>query len=329
MFTEAQARISRIGLCPRTTAKWKYRGALRRTWPLLAALFAASGVIAALQLAASLTPLAVYDTVLPSRSLLALASVVCLALSLYLLFTILDFLRARVLYRAGLDFVRVLERGALAPSAPEGQLRLERLADVEHVARFLTQSGPAALVDVLWLPAWLIAAAVLHPALGVYSGGVVLLLIGLALSGERPAHKATHGILETQRQRHALALGMLGALPFPADGAKPAGYRRRWRALSRFHYGLTAQAAEHALAARALGKGVRLMLQSAGLGLATLLVIDGSIGPGGLVASSLILGRTFALLDAALAHWRSFVAARDSYSRLLPFCPLSRGRIRS
>jgi ABC-type protease/lipase transport system fused ATPase/permease subunit len=58
------------------------------------------------------------------------------------------------------------------------------------------------------------------------------------------------------------------------------------------------------------------MLQSGGLAVGALLVIEGAMSPGALIASSIILGRIFACFDAGIAHWRDFSAARESHDRI-------------
>lgn len=287
---------------------------LHRSWLFLAGVVAVSGTIAGLQLVASFTLLLINDISIRSQGLAVLAAVLALASALYLLMALLDYGRARVLSRTGLEFVRELERRVLAMPCSSGRESLERLADLDCITRFLAHAGPSALFDVLWLPFWLLAAVLIHPALGCFALMGALLLISLAVGGEAWTPRASRGLARTQRKRLALAAGPLRSFEACRDP------RRRWFRLSQFHYRLIMHAAERAHACRSVTRGVRLMLQTTGMGLATLLAIDGCLSAGGVFAASLIVGRTFASLDAALVHRRSFVAARDSYLRLRPLC---------
>ncbi|HEX2841706.1 hypothetical protein [Hyphomicrobium sp.] len=285
-----------------------------RSWLFLAGVVAVSGTIAGLQLLASFTLLLINDVSIRSQGLAVFGAVFALTGALYLLIALLDYGRARVLSRTGLEFVRELERRVLARPCSSGRESLERLADLECITRFLAHAGPSALFDVLWLPFWFLAAALVHPALGCFAMVGALLLLSLTVGGEAWTPRASRGIARTQRKRLALAAGPLRSFEACNDPC------RGWFRLSQFHYRLILHAAERAHACRSVTRGARLMLQTAGMGLATLLAIDGCLSAGGVFAASLIVGRMFASLDAALVHRRSFVAARKSYLRLRPLC---------
>jgi len=57
-------------------------------------------------------------------------------------------------------------------------------------------------------------------------------------------------------------------------------------------------------------KVLRLFLQSGILGLGAWLVIKGQVSAGTIIAGSIIMSRALAPIEAAITHWRSFVAAR-------------------
>jgi ATP-binding cassette subfamily C protein len=63
-------------------------------------------------------------------------------------------------------------------------------------------------------------------------------------------------------------------------------------------------------------KVIRLMLQSAILGLGAYLVIKNELTAGGMIAASIMMGRALAPIETAIANWRSFVSARQSVRRL-------------
>jgi len=289
-----------------------------RLGSLLAGILTLSGLIAALQLSSALFMLAVYDHVLPTRDAMALAGLTALVVGLHATFAVLDMIRGRVLGKAGLGFVAELDKLSLVTfggGACGGQ-RLAPLDDVEHLRRFLTSEGPCAVFDVLWLPAFVAALTYLHPLLGLYACGGGLVLAGLAVSGEKNERARGRGLEQVRRTRYVLAWDLY-------SGRSGAGPRMplqdcgvQWQALSRSYAEATSSAHARALTAAALGKGLRLVLQSIALALGALLLISGDLSPGALFASSLMLARTFSCLDAGLAHWRGLVAARASYLRL-------------
>ena len=66
----------------------------------------------------------------------------------------------------------------------------------------------------------------------------------------------------------------------------------------------------------ALSKVMRFALQSAVLGLGAYLVLQQQATAGIIIASSIIVARALAPVELAVANWRGFVAARQSWRRL-------------
>ena len=58
-----------------------------------------------------------------------------------------------------------------------------------------------------------------------------------------------------------------------------------------------------------------MMLQSAVLGVGAYLVTQQEASAGVIIASSIIAGRALSPIDLAIANWKGFVAARQSWSR--------------
>ena len=67
----------------------------------------------------------------------------------------------------------------------------------------------------------------------------------------------------------------------------------------------------------AVSKVLRFTLQSAVLGLGAYLVIQQQATAGIIIASSIIVARALAPVELAIANWRGFVSARQSWRRVL------------
>ena len=65
-----------------------------------------------------------------------------------------------------------------------------------------------------------------------------------------------------------------------------------------------------------LSKVIRMILQSAVLGLGAYLVIRGELSAGAIIACSVASARALAPIDTVIAQWKSLIAARKSYCRL-------------
>lgn len=283
---------------------------------LVARLVAVSGGMAALQVAASLCMLVVYECVVRPDSVGTLARVLVLVIALQLVSAGLDLYRGRLLCRAGFAHVACLDRCVLeAVEARRGGASFALLDDVESVRRFLASTAPSAALDALWLPVFILAVSLLHPLLGLFACAGVLMLVRLTLAAETCSETLQPDLLVMRRDRYALAQGLAGCR-MPSERPHGPGPAPCWRSLSQRYWALTSHAHVRALPVVAFGKGLRLILQSAGVGLGALLVMEGLINAGALFASSLMLGKIFAGLDGALAHRRGLLAARESHLRL-------------
>ena len=160
-----------------------------------------SCVINILGLTGSSLYVQIYDRVIPSRSISTLVALTVLAAALYAAFGVLDFLRGRILSRAGLMITSTLERealtavSALALSDSTRAQALEPLSDLDRIRTFLSGPGPSAILDLPWIPVYLAAIYILHPVLGMTVAAVALGLLLLAIVGEAAT--------KVRRERHA------------------------------------------------------------------------------------------------------------------------------
>ena len=77
-----------------------------------------------------------------------------------------------------------------------------------------------------------------------------------------------------------------------------------------------ADASDRAGMLAALSRVLRMMLQSAVLGLAPISCINQEATAGVIIASSILTSRALAPVELAIANWKGFVAARQARRRL-------------
>ncbi|MGH6740757.1 MAG: type I secretion system permease/ATPase [Bradyrhizobium sp.] len=281
-----------------------------------------SCIINLLYLTGSVFMLEVYDRVLPSRSVPTLVGLVILASFLYMAQGVLDMIRGRILGRVGtaLDealnarvFETVVRLPLLIGSRNEG---LQPLRDLDNIRGFLGGMGPSAFFDLPWLPLYLAICFAFHVMIGVTALVGAIILVSLTLVTEylsrRPAREAMglaarRNDLASASRRNAevtIAMGMFGRLT------------QRWGQANEKYLEGNQHASDVAGGLGAIAKVLRMMLQSAVLGVGAYLVIHQEATAGIIIAGSILSARALAPVDLAIAHWRSFVAARQSWQRL-------------
>jgi PrtD family type I secretion system ABC transporter len=91
---------------------------------------------------------------------------------------------------------------------------------------------------------------------------------------------------------------------------------RRWSEANQSYLAGNQRASDVAGGLGAVAKVLRMMLQSAVLAVGAYLVIHQEATAGIIIAGSILAARALAPVDLAIAHWKSFVAARQSWQRL-------------
>ncbi len=294
---------------------------LRASARRLVGVAAFSGIVNLLTLSGSLYMLQVYDRVIPSRNLATLVGLSLIVLFAYVLQGYFDALRTRMLARIGTLFDAGLQKPiyhALAILPLKGArpfLAQQPLRDLDQVRTFLSGIGPTAFLDMPWIPIFLIALYIFHPAIGVAATLGAAAIIVVTLVTERRARGPARAAMETSAHRQVLA----DATRQNADVIRALGmtdrFTERWlRGNDRFLEINIRTMDTHAN----LGSGakvLRYILQSSMLGIGAYLVVIEQASGGIMIASSIMMGRALAPIEVALSTWKQLVAARQGIIR--------------
>jgi len=274
-----------------------------------------------MMLAPALYMLQIYDRVLMSRSAMTLFMLTLILLAVYLLLGLIDWVRAQLLMRSGIELDNRL-RDRVFIATYQARLRAmasnpaQALSDLSNLRQFLGGNGLFAFFDAPWTPIYLLVISLLHPVLGLVSliGG--LLLVGLTVINERvtrtplaeanTASIASNNFADNQlRNAEAIeAMGMLNDL------------RRRWVDIHRRGMALQQLASNRGGWIGTLSRFLRMALQSLILGVGAWLVINDQLTAGGMIGASILMGRALSPVEQAIAAWKSFASARSAYDRL-------------
>ncbi len=293
--------------------------------PLLRRTFLGIGIVSAflnvLLLAGSLYMMLVYDFVIPGRSIPTLIGLLLMVIAAYVFQGLLDAVRGQLLIHLASSVDLQLEAKAhdlvvtlarLYPAQDPGQ----PIRDIDQVRGFLGGPGPVALVDLPWVLFFVGVLFLLHPWLGatVLLGAGVL--IALTLLSERATQATMAELVRLNRnrqqaidtsRRHAEAIHAMGM-----QGQLQGIWREANGAYRDAQVTMSGKASALVTASRMF----RLFLQSGVLTVGALLVLSGEASGGVIFASSILSSRALAPIEATIANWRGFVAARQSWRRL-------------
>jgi len=280
-----------------------------------------SVIINLLYLVPTLYMMQIYNRVLPDSGLVTLAALSVIALLGITTLSGLDWLRARILVRAGAQIDVALAGSTLATVMAQPHLgrqeRAEAMRNFDQLRQFLSSPGVFALLDAPWTPIYLIAAFLLHPLIGLLTLVTAVAIVTLAWANERAVkagltEAADHASQAYARQHHIVshaeevrALGLGSALV-----ARQLADRQTTNRLS-------VQAGFTSGNFGATIKYLRLIAQSAALGLGAWLAVNGSLSAGAIFASSLLLSRALQPVEQINGAWKSMVEARRCYHKLV------------
>ena len=279
-------------------------------------------MINVLYLTGSFFMLEIYDRVLPSRSIPTLVGLIVLAAGLYIAQGVLDLIRGRILVRIGASLdeslsgrvfdtvARLPLEGRAAQRRPAAAAR-SRQHPLVPVRPRPGRAVRSALDAALYRHLFCLSSADRLTALG---GAIILVTVTLLTEFQTraPMKEATgfaiarNGLAETSRRNAEalVAMGMVGRIA------------SRWEESNRKYLDSQQRVSDVAGGLGAISKVMRMMLQSAVLGVGAYLVINQEATAGIIIAGSILSARALAPVDLAIAHWKGFVAARQSWHRL-------------
>jgi PrtD family type I secretion system ABC transporter len=285
-------------------------------------LFGISGIINVLALTGAFYMMQIYDRALTSGSIPTLLALSALAIGLYFFQGLFDIVRSQILVRVGAKLDRNIAPAAhqVAIDMPRfGFSTAEALArgrDVDTVRGFLGSQGPMALFDLPWVPLFLAFVFVLHPLLGALTLGGAIVLTSLTLVAEILTRRLSSATQEAYIQRNAIADSNARNSECLRAMGISARALRRFRLANDEHLDLQTRNNDISGTFGAVSRVLRMILQSAVLGLGAYLTIQGSLSAGAIIAASVASARALAPIDLAIGNWKSVVAARTAFDRL-------------
>jgi len=302
------------------TAHAPYKAALqklRRSF-VHAALFSAG--INLLMLAGPLYMLQIYDRVLASGSVPTLLGLFVIITVLYAFLGVYEFIRSRLLSRAAYRIDQLIGDTAFRQQLqdPEtlGRSAGNPLRDLEIIRGFL--SGPAirGLFDFPWIPIFLVAVFLIHPALGFLTLAGAGVVAGVAwLNQWATSHTIAAGMRVDAQERSFVERSQRSAESIRALGMQSA-IAGRWRNMRDASLTQSQRGGDRSDGFAAFSRAFRLLLQSMLLTAGAYLALQQQISAGMIVGTSILAGRALAPVDQVIGQWRSIGQASEAHKRL-------------
>lgn len=309
-----QGRPSPLPRAPMWATLKAYKG-------ILLSIGAFTALINVLMLVPSVYMLQVYDRVLSSQNETTLAMLTVMVVAFFMFIGLMEAIRSFVVIRIGSDMERRLNlqvyQAAFERNLSQGEGNAaQALGDLTLVRQFATGPALFAFFDAPWFPIYLAVIFLFNPWLGVFATVGALALIALAWLNEtltrKPLAQAGHfsvasSQLSGSHLNNAEAIQAMGML---------VPLRQRWFALHSRFLERQNRASDIGALIGSLSKCLRLCLQSLVLGLGALLVIEGQMSGGMMIAGSILMGRALAPIDQLIAVWKQWSSARLAWQRL-------------
>ena len=274
-----------------------------------------------LMLTPTLYMLQVYGRVMKSGSELTLLMVTLFLVFFYGVMAFAEWLRSRLLVRIGVRLDEELN-SQVFNSSFEAYLNRTRhnvneaFSDLTNIRQFLTANGVIAFFDTPWTPIYIAVIFLLNPFLGWLSILFAVVQVGLTLQSHRITTREIESATESGNDSYRFVQSKLRNIePVHAMGMV-GNFRDRWFRLHDVSLAKADLAMERQHRQQAFAKFVRYTMQSLTLGAGALMVIEGKMSAGSMIAANVLMSKALQPLDLVVATWKPFVQARTAFRRL-------------
>ncbi len=286
---------------------------------LLALVF--SSVANIMMLVPTLYMLQIYDRIMVSKSEITLivVSVITLGLMLSMIFS--EWARSKVLVAAGVNLELALSQrlfrvSFLSRLKQSQKTVLQPFSDLGQLRQTLTGQSIYALLDAPWTPFYIIVMFLLHPWLGILALVFCINLSFVAWFSAQQTKDSKDQSLEEETELNRFVHSKLrNAEVIEAHGmAKNLQFKWWQRQNEVLRIGAEAENLESKLTSAT--KEITVLKQSLALGVGALLVMEGELSVGAMIAANLLMTRATAPLDMMVNGWRGFKQAFQASERI-------------
>lgn len=286
---------------------------------LLALVF--SSVANIMMLIPTLYMLQIYDRVMVSKSEITLVVISIISFGLMLSMGFAEWARSKVLIAAGVNLELTLSQRLFRVSflnrlKQTQKSTLQPFNDLAQLRQTLTGQSIYALLDAPWTPFYIVIMFLLHPWLGFLAIAFCVNLSFVAwFSAQKTKDNKDQSLEEETELNRFVHSKLRNAEVIEAHGmAKNLKFRWWQRQVEVLKTGTEAENLESKLTSTA--KEITILKQSLALGMGALLVMEGELTVGAMIAANLLMTRATSPLDMMVNGWRDFKQSFDAAKRL-------------
>ena len=286
---------------------------------LLALVF--SSVANIMMLVPTLYMLQIYDRVMISKSEITLVVVSIITFGLMLTMGFAEWARSKVLIAAGVNLELALSQRLFRVSflnrlKQTQKSTLQPFNDLAQLRQTLTGQTIYALLDAPWTPFYIVIMFLLHPWLGYLSLVFCVNLTLVAWFSAQMTKDSKDQSLEEETELNRFVHSKLRNAEVIEAHGMANNLKLRWwqRQVEVLKTGTEAESLESKLTSAT--KEITILKQSLALGVGALLVMEGELTVGAMIAANLLMTRATAPLDMMVNGWRGFKQSFESAKRL-------------
>jgi len=275
-----------------------------------------------LMLLPSIYMLAVYDIVVPSRSVESLIVITILIVALYLFWAVLQMLRSKILLRIHNKLDNFYNQNVINATFEFGlkyptKASIQPITDFNQIKQFLTSPTLTAFFDLPWVPIYFITLCIFHIYYGIWTILVLIVIISITILNELTTRKSLKEANESQISSNKFLTHLIQNVEIiEAMGMRERVYKKWFENYHKKYMVLFQRANDRGAFWSNFSRVTRVMSQSLIYGVGGFLAINLKITGGMIVAGAILLGRVLSPIDILISTWRNFVSARLSYRRL-------------
>ena len=300
----------------------KLHATLNEAKPLFWIVFLFAFVVNIFNLITPFYSLQVLDRVLSSRSLETLLFLTLVMFGIYIALTLMQIARSFTLIKLGEWLDKKLSPELLTISLKNAATRKNvavsnALRDFQQVKQFLTSTGINTVFDAPWSIAYITVLFIIHPIMGWISiAGAILICLsalinamavnqGLAQSNEYNIKSLHQSEIANRNAEVIESMGMVKNVV--KHWSKFNTKSLEYQSVSSYRNGVISNFSRYMF---------RMVLSMLVTGIGAYLVLQNSMTTGGMIVSSIMVGKALAPFDNAIEIWKQVSTTGRAYGRL-------------